>query len=86
MEPQLGRLDEEGGLFDDYGWRMVDGRRGWDRHYGRRPGAHIDADVEIDIGGKGMGYGEDGDDRQAEQNPFHTRSPSVVESQHPEEA
>jgi hypothetical protein len=78
MEPELWRFDKEWRLLDDDGWCMINGRGRGDGHDSRRPVTHIDSDVEIDVGGEGVGYGEGGDKRQAEQNPFHSLAPFVV--------
>ena len=82
VKPQFGRLDKEWRLLVNDRRLMVD-RRGRDRHDGRWPGADIDPEVKIDVGGKGMGYGKYGGKRQAKQDPFHMTVPSLVESQHP---
>jgi hypothetical protein len=79
MEPQLGWLDKEGRLLVDDSRFMVDRRRRRrDRHHDRRPGAEIDADVKINVGGKGVMCRECGGKRQAKQNPFHMTVPSLV--------
>jgi hypothetical protein len=82
MKPQFGRLDKEWRLLVDDRRLIVD-RRGRDRYDGRWPGADIDPEVKIDVGGKGMGYGKYGGKRQAKQDPFHKTVPSLVEFQHP---
>jgi len=51
VEPELGRLDEEGRLLDDDGGLVVGGPGHDD--YG--PGADIDPDIDVDVGGKGVG-------------------------------
>jgi len=82
MKPQFGRLDKEWRLLVNDRRLMID-RRGRDRYDDCWPGADIDPDVKIDVGGKGMGYGESGGKRQTTQNLFHMTVPSLVESQHP---
>jgi len=77
MEPQFGGLDKEWRLLV-YDSRLVIDRRRRDRHNGRRPGTNIDTDVKVDVGGKGMGYGESGGNRQTTQNLFHKTAPSLV--------
>jgi hypothetical protein len=77
MEPQFGGLDKDGRFLVDNSRFMVDRRRR-DRYDGCWLGTDIDPDVKIDVGGKGVGYGEYGGKRQAQQNPFHMTVPSLV--------
>ncbi len=76
-EPKCGWLDKERWLLIVGRRLLVNGRRRC-RYDGRRPVADIDADIQIDVGGKGVGYGESGDKRQTMQNSFHMTVPSLV--------
>jgi len=81
MEAQFRRLDKKGWLLVVDRRLLVYGRgrgRNRNRNDGCRPGADIDSDVKIDVGSKGVGYGESGDKRQTIQNSFHLTVPSLV--------